>query len=311
MEKTKIKRTKEVIEATPHPEMEHVLVKYLGKEAEDITDYQKSTGSGAIHSSKRFEIELANENKLYTHIHTHPTITPKFKGAEAKEYKKQGLGKKELNRLMNINALPANYDLRTFIVDGNIKKMVIAVRDSDTGEVRGYQIIKKTKSTPQFGTSGQDFDKHPFRTFLNIINANYFAWGKKHTELLNDVNEYNDKLVSALKSDDYSKLPNAFDAFTSKYHLQHKILSAKNYHPNESKSSFVKRENKSLDSRLAAASIIGLLGAIFFLSPNLTGFAIANLAPKTLNMIGIIFFVIGLIGAVYYFRKGGKIQNKI
>jgi hypothetical protein len=48
--------------------------------------------------------------------------------------------------------------------------------------------------------------------------------------------------------------------------------------------------------------IICLLIGLFFLSPNLTGNAIGNLATSTSNWVGGILFISGLIG-IYFFKK--------
>ena len=54
---------------------------------------------------------------------------------------------------------------------------------------------------------------------------------------------------------------------------------------------------------VATASIIGLLGGIFFLSSNLTGNVVGNMTNSTSNWIGGILFAIGLVGAFFYFKK--------
>jgi len=51
---------------------------------------------------------------------------------------------------------------------------------------------------------------------------------------------------------------------------------------------------------IAGASIIG---ALFFLSPNLTGNIIGNLTKNNSNIMGLVLFVLGLIGFLFYFRK--------
>jgi len=50
-------------------------------------------------------------------------------------------------------------------------------------------------------------------------------------------------------------------------------------------------------------TIIGVLTSLFFLSSNLTGNMISNLSLKNSNIIGIIFFFIGVAGGFFYFRN--------
>lgn len=52
------------------------------------------------------------------------------------------------------------------------------------------------------------------------------------------------------------------------------------------------------------ATIIGFIGGLYFLSPNLTGFAVSNVSSPT-NLIGTIFIFIGLIGA-FFLSRGNK-----
>ncbi len=49
-------------------------------------------------------------------------------------------------------------------------------------------------------------------------------------------------------------------------------------------------------------AIIGLLASIFFLSFNLTGNTISNLSKRDGNVLGIVFFLVGLIGGFFYLR---------
>jgi hypothetical protein len=49
--------------------------------------------------------------------------------------------------------------------------------------------------------------------------------------------------------------------------------------------------------------IVGVLGGIFFLSSNLTGNVIGSLNQSSSNFIGIGFFLVGLVGAFFYFKK--------
>ena len=50
-------------------------------------------------------------------------------------------------------------------------------------------------------------------------------------------------------------------------------------------------------------TIVGLLGAIFFLSPNLTGNTIANISQSSSNWLSAILFIVGLAGAFFWVNK--------
>jgi hypothetical protein len=61
---------------------------------------------------------------------------------------------------------------------------------------------------------------------------------------------------------------------------------------------------KSLEQRLSAIiTIVGIGASLFFLSSNVTGNAIGNISRSSGSWIGIILFVIGLVGAVWYFKS--------
>ncbi|MFH1801664.1 MAG: hypothetical protein ABH804_02415 [archaeon] len=60
----------------------------------------------------------------------------------------------------------------------------------------------------------------------------------------------------------------------------------------------------SLEKKMiAVAAIFSFLGALFFISINLTSYSILNTSSNTNNLLGTIFFVAGLIATYFYFRK--------
>jgi membrane associated rhomboid family serine protease len=50
-------------------------------------------------------------------------------------------------------------------------------------------------------------------------------------------------------------------------------------------------------------AVIGILGGLFLLSPNLTGNAISNLDSSTTNIIGIFILIFGFIGLYFFLRN--------
>ena len=61
---------------------------------------------------------------------------------------------------------------------------------------------------------------------------------------------------------------------------------------------------KSLESSVAkVASIIGVIGGIIFLSPNLTGNVIAEINANSSSLLGAILLGIGLVGTVFWIKK--------
>jgi len=59
-----------------------------------------------------------------------------------------------------------------------------------------------------------------------------------------------------------------------------------------------------LTSRLSsAAAVIGVLGGLFFLSPNITGNAIANVSQSSGNILGAVLLVVGLVAGFFWVKK--------
>ena len=58
-----------------------------------------------------------------------------------------------------------------------------------------------------------------------------------------------------------------------------------------------------LEKIAAAASIVGILGGLFFLSPNLTGNAVAGMNITNANFIGAGLMLIGLFAGYFYLRS--------
>lgn len=62
-----------------------------------------------------------------------------------------------------------------------------------------------------------------------------------------------------------------------------------------------------LENAAATASIVGVLGGIFFLSANITGNAIANMTNSTSNFLGAGLLIIGLVSGFFWIK--GKKSN--
>jgi hypothetical protein len=70
---------------------------------------------------------------------------------------------------------------------------------------------------------------------------------------------------------------------------------------------FVKYEHRRLSGKLAAiTSILGFIGAGFFSPFNLTGNVIGNLTSSKLNILGIVFVVVGAAGLFLFVRSKRK-----
>lgn len=63
------------------------------------------------------------------------------------------------------------------------------------------------------------------------------------------------------------------------------------------------RKKKQLEDKSMIALIVGIIGGLPFLSPNITGNSIANMNLQASNIAGAIFFIIGLVGAFFLLRS--------
>ncbi|MDD5191772.1 MAG: hypothetical protein PHH54_05220 [Candidatus Nanoarchaeia archaeon] len=287
------------IEATPHPEKEHTLIKPYKKEVIDITGYKSASNINARTEFRKFT--EATSNGPYIHIHTHPSEAPHLNFWDKLDLYFQGVGKKEIEKWKNITALPSGADMGQLIITDDERTMDIAVRNPKTGEVLGYNVLRKTKKTPKWGTARAYIQKHFFKGVMNLINYNLLGLGKRSEELSKDKIKYHKEVLKAVKSGNYQRANEALEIFADKYSLQHRMVPAQNYKVMETKGTFV---NKGLEQTVSVfIGIGGLLISLLFLSSNFTGFAIANLTQRTSNIIGMILFIVSLIVLFFIMKR--------
>ena len=171
-------------------------------------------------------------------------------------------------------AIPSKSDLYHFLEDKKIKSSIIAQQDPKTGEFLGYTILRKTKKTPVINIKNhfKNIDEH-FKNYesKSFLHKNTFV--------------------------------NTLSSLAEKYHFQTRFVPAKGYELDLKRATYVPKSKHILTEKVAV-SIIGLsfLGAIFFLSSNMTGFAVSNFARSS-NLIGIVLFAFGLIGVYFYSKR--------
>ena len=66
----------------------------------------------------------------------------------------------------------------------------------------------------------------------------------------------------------------------------------------------LRSKRKGLEGTASAVTaIIGIVGGLALLSPNVTGNAIGSLATSTSNIAGIVLFLVGLVGGFFWVRQ--------
>ena len=235
-----------MIEQTPNTIGEHCFVKYPGQLIE-VTDYEMICGMKVF-------VDLAKLTKArrrggsYTSIHTHVSdITLSLWDLSKKENRKQNgmhsapeyISRTTIQICNNLSALPSCKDFEHFLKESSMGTIVIALRNVESGEVMGYNFIKKTKKTPKWlhlkdvihGTGKTE------KRFGGIIKASF---GFGNLCILLDLNRYED---SIRKMFDGARLSNeAMERFTKKYHMLQKFVPTKRYKLNDCRTTFM-REN--------------------------------------------------------------------
>jgi len=295
MPSKKYKSTREVIEESPSPESEHRLMKYPGIAAGDITDYnilERDASAQADLVKKKQYMDKGNGRK-YTFIHTHAS---KFKASPWEkffDFFTFGYFLNDLRQIKHSSAIHGGTDIRAFLFNPSWKSAPIAVRDPKTGKVLGYNVLKKTKKTP---TPPVDAD---FVTSQELQEG-LSNW-KYSKQILEDAEKYDDIRMDALSSHNPAGIRKVYDQMLKKYHLQSRFVPAEDYQVNKTGTAF---ERKALESRVSgAATVIILAASLFFISSSLTGNAIADLNETTSSWIGVILFILGIIGAGFYLRN--------
>ena len=192
---------------------EHVLVKQPRGDLIDISKENKTKGYEVESDFDKFRKGIKRSiYPRYTEIHTHPTSTSQGSFTDNLSALLKGWGIKSLKRRVEeMNALPSGIDLVGFLENREVKASFIAVRDSDTGEVRGYQVMRKTKKTPSV---------LPF----------FPRWAEKfRADLRIDADEYDNILKKVAKNGNLKEAEIAMDRLSKKYHFQHKTISTEGW----------------------------------------------------------------------------------
>ncbi len=242
MAKAKIKSPTEIIENIDRPWLESSYSKYPGKELKHT-----SFARGPRIVTPNIPLAaLFRKKKDRTWIHTHTS-----------------------HEGYTTTVLPSQSDILYFLEDKSSRYSGIAQTDPETGKVKGYLIMKKTKNTLKARGHGDKLEK-----YLCGVRA-------------------------PIKQ---------FEDLCTYFNIKYRFVPAKGFkyggeefYPNSDVK--IKKE-KSLETKLALIiGISALTLSLIFLSPNLTGNAIANLTTKTSSIIGAGLFIVGIVGSYFYFKK--------
>lgn len=197
------------------------------------------------------------------------------------------------------NVLPSRVDFDSFLSsdpefsdDANTDKyktMAIAETNSKTGEVRGYLVIRKSKKTP--GLINSIKKSNPNRSVQSEL-----------LDRFDKIYGYNEHISAQSNEELASRINRALDYLSKEYGIKYRFVPAKGYKISKDKSHFVKIDS-GIESKLTGFSAITLFTiSLILLIPKLNGFIIFD-NFYNLNYPSLIFFIIGLLLSIIYFKK--------
>lgn len=191
------------------------------------------------------------------------------------------------------SSFPTEKDLYSFLFNDREKSLVIAQQDSRNRRIFGYFVLRKTRKTPSYGYSPV--------TFLETIARKLGLGGVEVTdEEARAIRLYAIKLSHADFNNNLQEAEKALKNLANYFHLNYRRIRAKDYHLRARTS----ESRKELSDKLVSGiTILFLLTSILFSSQEFTGFAIGNLSQGASNIIGVVLFLVGIIGTFLYFRK--------
>lgn len=293
MAKGKRRSPKEVIESTGNPNIEHTFITPAGSETIDFTNYNKASHiSTNITQKDKEKIAEYVQGRQYRDIHTHPSKLKHSLLHWAYNTVTLPLSLLVFNhnsfywpwQSSNVNkiaATPSSSDISIFLKKSNLRSRVIATRNPESGEVLGFTVLKKTEDT-----------KYPYE------------------EIDPDLSKYEDSRIKAIRKNNPLIASQGLKKISKNFNFKYKMIPCEGYKINDSKTAFVESNNHlDLEEKVnktaisSTIAITALILSLFFLSPTLTGNAVANLTTKTSSIIGAGLFIIGIVGSYFWFKK--------
>jgi hypothetical protein len=290
----KKRRAKEIFESADQTR-EHAYVIFPGEEMIEVTLEGSNTEKEAKFDFSKIRRLYDERKRTYVTAHEHPMKTEEHTG---------------------YLAVPSIADVRGFLLDDFARMEVIAQRNSETGKIEGYFCLRKTRATPKVGYSPMYKDE--------IDRSN--------PELREHVKEIGKATARYERCVQQNQIKRGIDELAQQFHLKYRFVSAEGYKLDERLTNFYRPEERAakekkireeferglrkqggldrlLDKYRLGKEFVLLIGlmifgsSLFFLGSGITGNAVGNLNNNSGNYIGILLFLTGLGGIVWYFRK--------
>jgi len=244
-----------------------------------LNDLKSHTGKGGTRPASMYEFNSRKydmEGPVMDYSRAHNMVS-KGKKAHFTEVDKSNLTGYDLAKINSYISMQAEKDLEW---NGRIMEYFV---DSASAKGKNPEKVEKAKGL----SKGQ-------KTFLDrrIKNA---ANGISY------LNEHGDKLKAKDFAKKLGKTLHPLDA-----HGENELYKAAKIDKEFSKNKIGRIKSDLEDSVnpwFSILTIVGIGAAIFFLSPTLTGNAIANLTTKTSSLIGVGLFVAGMTGLYFWFKR--------
>lgn len=288
------RRATEVIENAIDSTKEAAFIQIPGHEPYEVSKIREE---GRVSSDKekilKYLKEKNAEGKKYRQIHTHP------QGYSFDIFDVIDKRRQETN--------PSFIDIYSFLVNPHEKSSFIAQKDTLFGNVSGYIAMIHKKKLSKNAIRNQKLlvdyakiKKETFADYLKGLGKNYDSLSPKS---LNKIKlQYNDRYkgtesrVEGLERE-YKNL------YKSGYSEEMSRFIAENYGIKIKFKSVPPKMFRGLEEKVAAdTAILFLLLSLLFLSTNITGNVI-GISRITSNWIGGILFILGILGAFFYFKK--------
>ncbi|MDP4039874.1 MAG: hypothetical protein Q8P57_04830 [Candidatus Pacearchaeota archaeon] len=291
----KKRRAKEVFESADRTR-EHAYVIFPGEEMIEVTLEGSNTEKEVKFDFSKIRKLYDERKRTYVTAHEHPMKTEEHTG---------------------YLTVPSIADVRGFLLDDFARMEVIAQRNSETGKIEGYFCLRKTRATPKVGYSPMYKDE--------IDRSN--------PELRERAQEIGKATAKYERCVEKNQIRKGIDELSQQFHLKYRFVPAVGYKLDERLTNFYRPEEREAKEKkireefekslrkqdggldrlldryhfgkefvlLISLMIFG--SSFFFLGSGVTGNVVGNLNNNSGNHVGIILFLIGLVGIVGYFKR--------
>lgn len=211
-----------------------------------------------------------------------------------KKYGRQHFSTNHQHRKKEIN-IPSGGDFLFLLIGDDVKSERIAQYNTETRNIEGYFIIRKTKRTPNTGIKISELKNDS--EYRNLIANPKLVYIFHEAGIYDHIMEYWTEISPETRQEN-------MNMFAEKYKLSVRYLPARGfqYKPGVGFLEKDSESQKSLEQRLISiVAICGLSASVIFSSFNFTGNVVGS--SGVTGFLGAACFVVGIVGSFLYFRR--------